>query len=170
MKYLKQQIVEIVHLAATWTTSFMRFTFCLFLTILSLVCKAQRSELDTSITFSDTIVKGEVIIDADARIPALIERYKKENEGAKIPGYRVQLFSGDRKSAFDMRANFMQTLTSYSATVIYDSPNFKTQVGNFRTKLEAEKALEQIWPLFKGAFVVKTEIDLPALPIEKDQE
>lgn len=148
----------------------MRFTFYFFFTVLSLFSVAQTTDLDTAMTFSDTIVKGEVIIDADARIPALIERYKKENEGSKIPGYRVQLFSGNRKSAFDMRANFMQTLTNYSATVIYDSPNFKTQVGNFRTKLEAEKALEQIWPLFKGAFVVKTEIDLPALPIEKDKE
>lgn len=131
---------------------------------------AQSTEIDTAVTFLDTIVKGEVILDADARIPALMERYRKENEGTKISGYRVQLFSGNRKSAFDMRANFMQTLPKYRATVIYDSPNFKTQVGNFRTKLEAEKVLEQIWPLFKGSFVVKTEIDLPALPIEKDQD
>lgn len=148
----------------------MRFNFTLFLALFSFVSFAQNNPTDSVYTPADSIQKGQVVIHADERIPELMERYKKENDGIKISGYRVQLFSGDRKSAFDLRSGFMRKLPSYSVTVIYDSPNFKTQAGNFRTRLEAEKALEEIWPQYKSAFVVKTEIDLPALPIEQGEK
>lgn len=146
--------------------NFIAFTFIL----VGCFAHAQSSGSDTIIAPTDSATAGLLVIHADERIDKLMTRYKKENEGTKIDGYRVQLFSGNRKGAFDHRAKFMRKLSGYEVTVIYDSPNFKTQAGNFRTRLEAEKALEEIWPIYKSAFVVKTKIDLPTLPIEQDKK
>ena len=69
----------------------MRFNFTLFLALFSLVCFAQNNPTDSVYTPVDSVSKGQVVIHADERIPELMERYKKQNEGMKIDGYRIQL-------------------------------------------------------------------------------
>jgi len=146
----------------------MKKALVLFLIFLCIVGYSQEAMPDSAHVYTDTVAKGTVKVNADYRVDELMERYKKENEGALISGYRVQLFSGRRKDAFDLKADFLAIFPNLQVTVVYDSPDFKTQAGNYRTKLEAEKALELIWPEFKSAFVVKTDIDLPPLEIEKE--
>ncbi len=118
----------------------------------------------------DTVIRGSMQIKADYRIDQLMERYKKQNEGKQISGYRIQLFSGDRKGAFDLKANFIRQIDSIPCNVVYEAPDFKVQVGNYRTQLEAEKDMQFIWPIFKSAFVVRTLIDLPKLSIEAKED
>ena len=102
-------------------------------------------------------------MNADEDILLLIESFKKENTGKQISGYKIQLYSGSRKGAFDLKLDFMKKVPETTATVVYESPDFKLQVGDYRTKLEAERAMAVIWPQYKSAFVVKTMIDLPKL-------
>jgi len=117
---------------------------------------------------TDSIMRGSVVINSGNEINELLKQYEKENEGKQIQGYRIQLFSGNKKGAFDLKADFMKKIPETPITVVYEAPDFKTQAGNYRTKLEAEKALETIWPLYKSAFIVKTKIDLPKLAIEQE--
>lgn len=116
----------------------------------------------------DSTKRGSLNIKADYRIAQLMERYKKQNEGKQINGYRIQLYSGDRKGAFELKAEFIKQF-SLPCNVVYEAPDFKVQIGNFRTQLEAEKAMQDVWPVFKSAFVVRTKIDLPKLAIEKEE-
>ena len=109
---------------------------------------------------------GSLNFNIDPGVDNLLAKYKKANEGKQITGYRIQIYSGTRELAFNLRTEFMKKIPETQITVVYESPDFKTQVGNYRTKLEAEKAMETIWPLYKSAFVVKTMIDLPRLAIE----
>lgn len=49
------------------------------------------------------------------------------------------------------------------AYLLYEVPEYKTQIGNFRSRLEAERFLQQIIQLFPGSFVVATQIEFPKL-------
>lgn len=117
----------------------------------------------------DSTKRGSVSVNADYRIKQLMERYKKQNEGRQITGYRIQLYSGDRKGAFQLKSDFIKEF-SLPCNVVYEAPDFKVQVGNFRTQLEAEEAMQDVWPVFKSAFVVRTKIDLPKLAIDEEDE
>jgi hypothetical protein len=117
---------------------------------------------------TDSIIRGSVVINAGYEITNLLNQYEKENEGKQIQGYRIQLFSGNKKGAFDLKADFMRKIPETPITVVYEAPDFKSQAGNYRSKLEAEKALETIWPQYKSAFIVKTKIDLPTLLIDQE--
>lgn len=117
---------------------------------------------------ADTIDRGSVNLNADYRLNELLSRYKEVNEGKQIQGYRVQLYSGDRKGAFDLKANFIKQFPELPCNVVYESPDFKVQIGNYRTQMEAECGLHEIRPVFKAAFVVPALIDLPELPIYKE--
>lgn len=76
-------------------------------------------------------------------------------------GYRVQLYFGQqRDKAYEMRTEFIRLFPQAAAYVIYQQPNFKLRVGDYRTRLEAQKALHEIQPHYSAAFVVKDEIRL----------
>jgi hypothetical protein len=120
-----------------------------------------------AVELPDSTRRGSLTVKADYRIAELQERYKKQNEGKQIMGYRMQLYSGNRKGAFALKADFIRQF-DLPCTVVYEAPDFKVQVGNFRTQLEAEKAMQEVWPVFKSAFVLRTKIDLPKLTIEEE--
>lgn len=90
----------------------------------------------------------------------LINEAKKE----KMKGYRVQIHFGPEKSkAMDVKAKYTMEYANSRAYLDYQQPYFKIRVGDFRTKLEAYKLLQEISGDFPGAFIVQDEIELPPL-------
>jgi len=130
--------------------------------LISVLCTAQNTEQ------KDTIQRGSVSLNADYRLNQLLYRYKEFNEGKQISGYRIQLYSGDRKGAFDLKAGFIKQFPTLPCNVVYEAPDFKVQIGNYRTQMEAECGLQEIRPVFKAAFVVPAMIDLPELPVYQE--
>jgi len=114
---------------------------------------------------TDTTYRGSVHIQCDYRITELMEQHRKANLGKQIQGYRLQLYSGERAAAFELKANFIKQFPDVPCYVVYETPDFKTQVGNYRTALDAEADMQLIWPVFKTAFVVAAKIDLPELSL-----
>jgi hypothetical protein len=120
----------------------------------------QKSQSDESV--------GEIEIVQDKRINNLLEKdLKIKSETSKIAGYRVQIFFGSgsnvTKEANEQKTLFLTKYPNVGAYVVYDEPNWKTRVGDFRSKLEAEKFLLFIINDFPNSFVVKDEIELPVL-------
>lgn len=77
------------------------------------------------------------------------------------PGYRVQLYFGQqRDAAYEMRTDFLRLFPQSGAYVVYQQPNFKLRVGDYRTRLEAQKALHEFQTHYSSAFVVKDDIRL----------
>jgi hypothetical protein len=81
----------------------------------------------------------------------------------KMDGFRIQItsFSGvNSKSSIEKTATqFKQQFPNVPCNVSFFEPYFRLRAGNYRTKLEAYKALTEISPSFPGSFVVKDQID-----------
>jgi len=81
----------------------------------------------------------------------------------KIDGYRIQItsFAGiNSKSLIEKTAaQFKQQFPEIPYNISYSEPNFRLRVGNYKTKIEAYKALQTIAHSFPGAFVLKDMID-----------
>lgn len=122
----------------------------------------QNSEKDTT-----SALRGTLVWQVDENTKTLEEAFVKHNANTPISGYRIQLYSGSRKGAFDLKKDVLKKLPDLQTTVVYEAPDFKLQAGNYRSKLEAEKAMQHIWPVFKSAFVVQTSIDFPPLLIDQ---
>lgn len=79
-----------------------------------------------------------------------------------MPGYRVQIFFGpQRTTANEVRTDFLHLYPNVTAYIIYQQPNFKIRVGDFKTRLEAMKFLKEVQPLYSTAFLVEDEVKLP---------
>ena len=95
----------------------------------------------------------------------LVEHHRKI--GAlknSMPGYRVQVFFGsERQKAQEVKSQTTALYTDLGVYLVYQQPNFKVRIGDFKTRLDATRALREIQLNFPGAFIVPDEVKLPEL-------
>jgi hypothetical protein len=115
--------------------------------------------------------KGKVTVVKDARIDSLIvlrlalSKLPYTPAGAYSPasayGYRVQIFGGsNRIDAYNAQSKFNEMYPEMKTYIIYNEPNFKVRAGDFRTRLEASKLMEQIRSQFTSVFIISEKINL----------
>ena len=108
--------------------------------------------------------KTEIV--QDPRIDQLVSKHIKVNqELVTMDGFRIQLFS-DSGNNSKTRAQALQEelLVKYPEMGVYltfKSPNYKIRLGDFRTKLDAQRILNQIAVDYPNAFIVSDQINLP---------
>lgn len=115
--------------------------------ILLLFCIAFHSNTAFS-QFSNDPKKDEILKE-------LIE-IKKEltNDDQLKEFYKIQLYSGNLKDAEKVKKDFDKAF-DLSSTIKYETPNYKVWIGNFRNRLEADRALVKIEEVFNTAFIIK---------------
>jgi hypothetical protein len=109
-----------------------------------------------------------VIVHKDPRIDLLVKKQMQINEETtrdsrrNIPGFRIQVINSiDRNLVFAAKTKIYQLYPDLKSYLIYQSPNYKLKVGNFRTEEEAGPYLEQISKLFPtGVYTVRDIIDV----------
>lgn len=69
-------------------------------------------------------------------------------------GYRIQIFYGEENNARNSLNRFASAFPEVYTKLTYDQPYWKVQVGNYKTKLEADKALINFSNQFSGLIVI----------------
>ena len=59
--------------------------------------------------------------------------------------------------------SFVSSYKNIPVHVVFEDPNFKVRVGDFRTKSEALKVLVKVRETYEGAYIVKDFIEFPKL-------
>ena len=145
-------------------TEFLHLPFMkkLFLLLLSLFYFLNSySQSDSARIFS---IDSNII--QDKRVNELVLKHVLINEAKRgtMKGFRVQIHFGSEKAkALDVKSKFMTEYKEISTYLDYQQPYFKIRVGDFRTKLEAYKLLQEISGDFPGAFIVTDDIELPKI-------
>lgn len=99
--------------------------------------------------------QGSVTINQDPRIDELI-KIKKEIDDTSNR-YRIQIYSGSRANAEKKKSEFRSKFSKYSSKLVYETPNYKIWVGNFRTRLEVDRAFKEVKKKFPHAFIFKPQ-------------
>lgn len=112
--------------------------------------------------------QGELNIEADPRIDSLVQLHIAYNEVFSVmPGYRIQIFmeSGNEalNTAEEAKITFSEKYTDIPAYLIFSAPYYRVRVGDFRTRLQAEKFLQEINRKYPNAWVIKDDINFPNL-------
>lgn len=113
----------------------------------------------------ETHENSSVVI-SDARIDSLVNIHIEHNK--KYPvflGYRIQILKASGNDALalteEAKAKFMKKYTSAPVYLTFDEPYYRVRVGDFRTRLEAEKFLKKISRKYPGAWVIQDYINFP---------
>lgn len=85
-------------------------------------------------------------------------------------GYRVQVFYGsDRREVFSQQAKFNGLYPSQNTYITYKQPNYYLRVGDFRTRLDAQRFLNELRPAFPTLFIFREKINAPSLDYIHDR-
>ena len=118
-----------------------------------------------SFSQTNSVQKGKVQYNYDHRLDSLVQKQIRINEQKNtIAGFRVQIyFGGERNKANATKSEFLKKFPDEMAYLIYQQPNFKIRVGDFKDRLKAQQFYLKLLPIFNTAFIVKDEINLPEL-------
>jgi hypothetical protein len=105
--------------------------------------------------------EGRVNIHQDIRITNLMDTLLEVTPS--LEGFRVQLSFGKKEEVNQIRVSFLQKYPDMGAYVSYMQPNFRLRVGDFRTRMEAEKFRNEILSTYANCYIVKDIIELPKL-------
>jgi len=108
------------------------------------------------------------LIYRDPRIDSLIKKQIQINEVTtresrrNIPGFRIQVAnSSDRNQIFAIQTKIYQSYPELKPYLIYQPPNYKLKVGNFKTAEDAEPYLQKLTQVFPtGVYLVHDIIEV----------
>lgn len=118
---------------------------CVIYGIFMLFLSANLSAQEVSITVSQDS-KFEQILTEKRKLNATITTNDR---------YKIQIFSGDSESAKKNLADFRKDNKMIEGTIVFNTPNYKVWVGNFKTRIEAERNLIEILKKYPKALLIK---------------
>lgn len=99
---------------------------------------------------------GSVTVNADPRVDELLTLKKDLEKDNKLSdGYTIQLYYGEFNKSNDILKRYRSAHSTWPASLEYETPNYKVWVGNFATRLEADRALMEIQRNFESAFILE---------------
>lgn len=104
--------------------------------------------------------EGIITVNQDKKITELLNLKKEMNKNEKDSDrYKIQIYNGNRAGAKAAQIEFSESFADWRSTDTYEPPNFKVWVGNFRSRIEADRALKRIKRKFPSAFIFKPKKD-----------
>jgi SPOR domain len=116
-----------------------------------------------------------VVVQKDPRIDLLVKKQIEINEVTTresrryVQGFRIQVMnSPDRVKVFAAKAKVFEQFPDWKPYLLYQSPNYKLRIGNFKTQDEAQDAMRQLSKLFpSGLYVIPDVIELKLSDLPK---
>ena len=96
--------------------------------------------------FGQYAVGQQMKINQSQQIKDLMEVKKEFGQQEKT--YQIQIYNGTINEANE------EIKYSYPCFLAFETPNYKVRMGQFRTRLEAEKALINVKNMYPAAFVI----------------
>ncbi|MAP53912.1 SPOR domain-containing protein [Altibacter sp.] len=102
--------------------------------------------------------QATLTVNQDAKIATLLELKKSLEKDNKLSdGYTIQLYYGELTEANYVIKKYRGSYSNWPASIEYETPNYKVWVGNYSTRLDADRALVEIQRNFPSAFILKPE-------------
>jgi hypothetical protein len=86
-------------------------------------------------------------------IQNLLEKKRDYNKSVGF-GYGIQIYYGTEKIAKSKNARFHILYPKVQTKLVYNNPEWKVQVGNYKTRLEADRANLIFRKEFSGTIVI----------------
>jgi hypothetical protein len=99
---------------------------------------------------------AKVNVSQDPKFEQLLNEKRKINSSITINDrYKIQIFNGDTENSKKTLAEFKRENKNLDATIVFSTPLYKVWVGNFKTRIEAEKNLSDLKKKYPNAFLIK---------------
>lgn len=99
---------------------------------------------------------NNITIQEDQKFTELLDKKRKTNSSLSVDDhYKIQIFYGDNNTSRKVLSDFKKEFKNLDGTIIFNTPIYKVWVGNFKTRIEAERNLEEIRKNYTNALIIK---------------
>ncbi|WP_297867792.1 SPOR domain-containing protein [uncultured Flavobacterium sp.] len=92
----------------------------------------------------------------DPKIDQLLKEKRKLNTSLFLnEGYKIQIFYGNSEESKKKLQEFKKEFKDLDGTIIFNSPNYKVWIGNFKSRIEVERAMIEIRKKYPSALIIK---------------
>ncbi len=103
-----------------------------------------------------TVNAQSVTVTQDDNFEQLLNEKRRINSSITINNrYKIQIFNGNSESSKKALIDFKREFKNYDATIIFSTPAYKVIVGNFKTRIEAERNLNLIRNKYPNSMLIK---------------
>ncbi len=117
---------------------------------------------DTASNQSLVRKKGDVVAsrNVNSRVDLVLDSINRFNASRKfIEGYTIQIYSGqNREEAMNTKKKMATEVGDLNGELEYHQPKFRVRVGNYFSRLEAQKDLLRLKRAFPNAILVPEKI------------
>ncbi len=99
---------------------------------------------------------GKTAITQDQRFEQLLNEKRKMYSSISVSDrFKIQIYTGDNETSKEALQDFRRKNKDIEATIVFNTPIYKVWVGNFKTRIEAEKKLQDFKKKYPNAFLIK---------------
>lgn len=99
---------------------------------------------------------GKINIQQNPKFEQLLNEKRKINSSIAVnERYKIQVFSGVAEKAKKTLIECRQNFSNLDGTIIFSTPNYKVWIGNFKSRIEAERNLIEIKKAYPNAYLIK---------------
>lgn len=100
--------------------------------------------------------ESKTTVEQDAKFQTLLKEKQKINNSISITdSYKIQIFYGSGEESKKKLSEFKRDFKDIEGTIIYSNPTYKVYVGNYKSRLHAEKVLIDIKKKYPSALLIK---------------
>lgn len=100
--------------------------------------------------------ESKVTVNQDPKFEQLLTEKRKINSSLTITDrYKIQIFSGESEPAKKTLGDFRKEFKNYDGTIVFNTPVYKVWIGNFKTRIEAERNLNVLKRKYPNALLIR---------------
>lgn len=112
--------------------------------------------LTTFLTINAVAQSNKVTVSQDPKFEQLLNEKRKINLSmATNEGYKIQIYNGDSENSKRELGRFKNDFNNLDATIIFSTPYYKVWVGNFKSKIDAQRHLIEIQKKYSNSIIIK---------------
>lgn len=99
---------------------------------------------------------GNLTINQDSKFEQLLNEKRKINASITVNDrYKIQIYNGDSETSKKSLSDFRKEYINYDGTIVFNTPTYKVWIGNFKSRIEAERNLVELRKKYPNAFLIK---------------
>ena len=106
--------------------------------------------------YFSSLLAQNLSVNQDAKFEQLLNEKRKINASITINNrYKIQIFNGNNEASKKAIIDFKKDFKNHDATIVFSTPAYKVWVGNFKTRIEAERNLDMVKKKYQNAIIIK---------------
>lgn len=107
-------------------------------------------------TKNNIIYSQNTFVNQDSRFEKLLSEKRKINSSLNVNDrFIIQIFKGGDEDSKNTLIEFKKANPTFDATIVFNTPEYRVWVGNYKSRIEATRNLEIIKKNYPKAILIK---------------